>query len=53
MNPSKPPITRVTRTLPFDPLPWDDFERLGLMLLPRKGLEGPQHYGAAVDRWWP
>jgi hypothetical protein len=43
----KPTITQTTRPLPFDQLPWDDFERLCLMLLPRMGFENPQHYGAA------
>lgn len=47
MTPSKPPVVRPTRALPFDQLPWDDFERLCLMLLPREGFENPQHYGAA------
>ena len=44
MTPSKPPVVRPTRALPFDQLPWNDFERLRLMLLPREGLEDPQHH---------
>ena len=47
MTPSKPSITRVTRTFPFDQFPWDDFGRLCPMLLPRESFENPQHYGAA------
>lgn len=46
MTTSKPPIVQPTRALPFDQLPWDDFERLCLRLLPREGFDNPQHYGA-------
>jgi tetratricopeptide (TPR) repeat protein len=42
----RPPVTHGTRTLPFDQLAWDDFERLCLALLPQEGFSRSQHYGA-------
>jgi len=41
MNPSQPPITRTTHTLPFDELSPRDFERLWLWLVEREGFEVP------------
>jgi len=47
MNPSQPPITRTTHTLPFDELSPRDFERLCLWLVEREGYERAEHLGAA------
>jgi HJR/Mrr/RecB family endonuclease len=47
LPPSQPPITRTTRTLSFDKLSPDDFERLCLWLVEREGYERAEHLGAA------
>jgi hypothetical protein len=47
MNPSQPPITRTTHTLPFGKLSPRDFERLCLWLVEHEGYERAKHLGAA------